>query len=198
MSTQKLVRWGGLALVLTAALFAAGGVLAATLPGGGLDGPLVSLLYYLGTVASIFAFTALYAAIRTQTGSLGFAGYALATAGAVLYSGPQFALVAGMSGAAGWHGVWGFAMGNVLLIGPAAFFIGMILLGVAARRVPTLPGWSGILLGVGASIWLVAYVLSTVPGLLTVSSLVAGAGLAWIGASLWMGRRAVSTVPQSV
>lgn len=181
MSTQNLFRWGGLALILTAVLFVIGGILAALDPEGGLSSPVVPLLYYLGTILAVPASIALYAAQRQQSGVLGFAGFLLAMFGAVLYSGPQIALVAGTSGAAGWHDVWGFAMGNVLLIGPAAFFIGLILLGLATGRGGVLPRWSGLLLAIGAFIWLVAYFLSFVPGLLTVASIITGAGLAWTG-----------------
>lgn len=185
MSKQDLFRWGGLALILTAVLFVIGGILVVVLPGGGVAGPAAPLVYYLGTITAVLALIALYAAQRQQSGVLGFAGFLLAVIGATLYSGPQLALLAGTSGAAGWHDVWGFAMGNVLLIGPAAFFIGMILLGIASMRGGVLPRWSGGLLVIGAFVWLIAYFLSAVPGLLTVASIITGAGMARMGYSLW-------------
>lgn len=188
MSTQDLFRWSGVALILTAVLFVIGGILVVVLPSGGVAGPAAPLVYYLGTIMAVLALIALYAAQRKQTGILGFAGFLLAVIGATLYSGPQLALLAGTSGAAGWHDVWGFAMGNVLLIGPAAFFIGMILLGIASMRGGVLPRWSGGLLAIGAFVWLIAYFLSAVPGLLTVASIITGAGMAWMGWALWSGR----------
>lgn len=193
---MNLYVWGGLALILAAALIAGGGVLAAIAPGGGLNGPLVPLLYYLGTVATVPAFAALYVAHAQGAGRLGVAGFLLATIGAVLYSGPQLALVAGTAGAAGWHDIWAFAMGNVLLIGPPAFFSGMILLGIASGRGGSVPSWPGRLLAIGAAIWLVAYVLSTVPGLLTVASVVTGAGMVWMGSELITGRAAAAARSQ--
>ena len=188
MGTQDLSRWGGLVLILTAVLFAGGGIFAAVLPGGGLESPAAPLMFYAGTVTAVVAFTALYAAPWKRSGTSGVAGLLLAVVGATLYSGPQLALVAKTFGAAGWHDVWGFAMGNVLLIGPPLFFIGMILLGAATARSGMFPPWSGRLLAIGAFIWLIAYVLSIVPGLLTLASLITGAGMAWLGWTLWSRR----------
>jgi hypothetical protein len=177
-------------------LFGAAGILAAFDPQGGLSHPIVSWLYYLGTVSAVPAIIAVYAFQWQQAGRLGFIGCLLAMIGAVLYSGPQMALVAGTSGAAGWHDVWAFAMGHVLLIGPGAFFIGLILLGAAVMRGAVLPSRAGLTLAVGSFIWLVAYVLSGVPGLLTIASLITGAGLAWIGWAMWSGRRRETALRQ--
>ncbi|HSJ56772.1 MAG TPA: hypothetical protein VLC95_06310, partial [Anaerolineae bacterium] len=188
MSVATLLRLGGLVLILTAVLFAAGGVLAAVVPEGGLATPTVPLLYYLGTISAVLGVIALYTVLREQSGRLGFTGMVLATVGAVLYSGPLLSLLAGTSGATAWHEVWAFAMGNVLLAGPTAFFVGLILLGIATWRGRQLSRGSGLVLAVGAFVWLVAYFLSVVPGLLTVASLVTAAGLAWMGAALWLGR----------
>jgi len=192
MSTSTVLRWGGVLLILTAALFAAGGILAVLQP----EGLAVALLYYLGTIVAVLGVITLYGAQREEMGRLGFAGALLGAVGAVLYSGPQLALLAGASGAAGWHDVWGFAMSNVLLAGPTAFFIGLILLGVATWRGGVLPRGSGLLLAVGAFVWLVAYFLSVVPGLLTTASLVTAGGLAWAGAALAMDRLESLARPQ--
>ena len=198
MQAQRLFRWGGLVAMLAAALFALGGVLAAVVPGGGLSGPVVPLLYYLGTVTVVLALVGLYAVQWQQTGAMGLVGFVLAIVGAVLYSGPQFALVAGTSGAAGWHDVWGFGMGNVLLAGPPAFFVGLILLGAATRRGGVLPRAAGGVLAAGAVVWLVAFFLSVVPGLLTVATVTTGAGMAWMGWALWSGRAdEVAVLPQA-
>jgi hypothetical protein len=185
MSTESLSRWGSVALIVTAVLFAAGGILVAVSPGGGLASPTAPLIYYLGTIAAIPAIVTLYAAQRPQSGKLGFAGFLLGVVGAAMYSGPELALLAGTAGAAGWHDVWGFAMGNVLLIGPPSFFIGLGLLGIATARGRVFPRWAGILLATGSFLWLIAFVLSMVPGLLTVANLVGSAGMAWIGWIIW-------------
>lgn len=185
MEVRAAIRWGGIVCLITAILIAAGGILAAFSPSGGLDGPLVPFLYYLGTVFAVPSLVALFAARSRQYGSLGLVGFVLSILGAVLYSGPQLALLAGTSGAVGWHDVWGFAMGNVLLIGPIAFFVGMILMGWAAGRMDLWSGWPSRLLAIGALIWLVAYFLSVVPGLLTLASVITAAGLGWMGLLLW-------------
>jgi hypothetical protein len=196
MSIHSLSRWGSVALIVTAVLFAVGGILVAVLPGGGLASPTAPLIYYLGTLTAVPAVIALYAAQRQQSGKVGFAGFLLGLVGAVMYSGPEFALLAGTAGAAGWHDVWGFAMGNILLIGPPAFFIGLGLLGIAATRGPVFPRWAGILLATGSFLWLIAFLLSMVPGLLTVANLIGSAGMAWIGWTLWS--TADESAPQTV
>jgi len=196
MCTSTLLRLGGAVLVLTAVLFAAGGILAAVLSDGGLAGPTVPLLYYLRTLSAVLGVVALYAAQRRETGQQGFAGMALATVGAAMYSGPILTLLAGTSGATAWHEVWEFSMGNVLLVGPTAFFMGLILLGVATWRAAVLPPISGLMLAVGAFLWLAAFFLSVVPGLLTLGSLMTGAGLGWMGAVLGLGRLEPVARPQ--
>lgn len=186
MSTATLFRWGGAALVGTAVAFLIGGVLVMVIPGGGLSHPAAAIAYYVGTVLAVPALTALYAAARQQAGRLGFAGYALGTLGAVIYSGPQLALVAGLLGGAGWHDVWGVAMGRfpVLLIGPPAFFLGMVLLGTAAFRGGVAWRVPAILLAAGALLWFFVYFLAF-PGGLTIASIVTAAAFAWIGRSLF-------------
>lgn len=193
MSERTINRWGGVALSASAVLLALGGVLAAIVPGGGLEGPLVPLLYYLGTVISAPAVTALYATHRAVGGRLAFAGYVLAVLGAILYTGPQLALLAGTSGVATWHDIWGFSMVRfpVLTFGAPAFMIGLILLGVTIARARILPAWSGWLLAVGAVLWLIAFVVSMMPGLLTVASLLTGIGLFSSGLAVWSGPRSV-------
>lgn len=193
MSAKALYRWGALALMVTATLFALGGIAVLVAPGGGLESPVPALLYYFGTVMAIPALTALYALQRRQAGRLGFVGFALGMLGGILYAGPQLALVAGTSDAApAWHEIWGFAMGRfpVLTLGGPAFFAGMMLLGAATARSGVLPATAGWLLLGGAALWLVAFILSVIPGLLTIASLVTAAGLAWAGITLWVGTRA--------
>jgi len=184
MDSKSLFRWGGYALVTSALLLASGGVSAAVIPGGGITNPLSPLLFYLGTISSVYAFGALYGVLQRNSGTQGFVGFLMATLGAILYSGPQLALLAGTTGVESWHDVWGFAMGNVLLVGPTIFFIGMILLGLVAARSEILPKWGGRLLTIGAATWLVAYFLSVIPGLLTVATLLTGTGMAWMGAAI--------------
>lgn len=188
VSTHSLFRWGGGLLVLTAILFGVGGALVALQADGGLGNIAAPILYYLGLVLSTPAFTALYGVQARQTGRMGLVGYALAVIGAILYSAPAFVLVAGAAGVAEWHSIWGFAMGNVLLIGPGLFFLGSILLGVATRRAGVLPGWAGLLLAIGSATWLIAYYPS-LPLVLVVANLVAGAGMAWAGWVMWSGRQ---------
>lgn len=198
MSTAALFRWGGVALVGTAATFLVGGILVIVIPGGGLTHPAAAIAYYVGTALAVPALTALYAAARQQIGRLGFAGYTLGTLGAVIYSGPQLALVAGLLGGAGWHDVWGVAMGRfpMLLIGPPAFFLGMVLLGTAAFRGGVAWRIPAMLLAAGALLWFIVYFLAF-PGGLTAASLLTAAALGWSGLSIFARTAVEGRQPQA-
>ena len=189
MSKQTLSRSGALLLFLTALLFALGAILLVAQPNGGFGTLGSALLYYVGFIAAVPAMTALYAAQWQVAGRVGLAGYLLSVMGAVMYSAPEFALVAGLRGAAGWHDVWAVAMSSIpiLLIGPPAFFLGMILLGATTMRAPVLPRYAGLLLAIGAFLWLVAFFLSVVPLLLVAGNILSGVGLVWLGRALWSG-----------
>lgn len=194
MNQYKDYRLAGIALLLTAGLLISGGIIVLQ-PGGGLANPAAPMLYYLGTLSAIFAALGLYSVQFRETGRLGLSGMVLTILGAALYSGPQLALIASTFGAAGWHDVWGFAMGNVLLVGPTAFFLGMVLLGIATQRSGVLSRGSGVTLAFGAGLWLAAYFLSVVPGLLTLASVVTGVGLAWAGLFIISRGRQASAQP---
>jgi hypothetical protein len=189
MSSQSIFRWGGLASILAAALFAAGGLLT-LLPAGGMDSPAAPILYYLGLVLVVPALTSVYAAQSQTAGKLGFAGFLLAILGSMLYSAPAYVLVAGTAGVQEWHSVWLFSMSNVLSLGGSAFLIGMAILGVATMRSSTLPRGAGLLVVAGSLLWFVAFwgsmaMSPVITFVLTAGNLLLGIGLAWIGSVLW-------------
>lgn len=70
-------------------------------------------------------------------------------------------------------------MGNALLVGPGALFIGMICLGVATTKAGVYPKPAGWLIIAGAVIWLVAFTL--LPFMLVIGTSLVAAGLAWTG-----------------
>lgn len=183
MSEKTLIRWGGTSILIASVLLAVAGILVAIVPDGGLSNPLPSVLYYAGLAICSLAITAAYLPQSHSAGRLGFAGYVLASLGAVLYASPLIALIAGTSGVQTWHDVWGFAMGNVLMVGPAAFFIGSICLGAATRRAGIYPRWSGSLLIAGAGIWMVAF-FTSLPFTLTMAVVIFSTGFAGLGWTL--------------
>lgn len=187
MNKQTLTRIGALLLFLTALLFALGAILLVAQPNEGFGTLASALLYYLGFIAAVPAMTALYLVQWQAAGRVGFAGTLLAVIGAVMYSAPEFALVAGLQGAAGWHDVWMVAMSRIpiLLIGPPAFLLGMILLGTSTARARILPRYGGMLMAIGAFFWLVAFFLSVVPLLLVAGNIISGVGMVWLALALW-------------
>jgi hypothetical protein len=182
------VRIGGLLLILTALLFAAGGLLVLLSPVGGLDQVAPGLTYYLGLVLAAPAFAAWYAALGPTTGWRGWLGFGLGAMGAVGYGTAAFLVLPLAAGVTAAHDVWVYAMvtAPVLPIGALAFFIGSMLLGWSTMEAPTLPRMAGILVLVGFALWLVAFFMPPdLAWLLTVSNLVGGLGLAWIGWAIW-------------
>lgn len=190
MSHQTLYRSSSLMMITAAILLILGGILALVLPDGGLSSPAAPLAYYLGLIVSVFASAGLFWVQASRMSRLGFAGLLMAVAGAVIYSGPAFVLAAGTLGVSTWHDVWGFAMGNVLLLGPTLFFLGLIFLGIATRKAGVFARWIGISLTTGGAIWLVAF-FSGLPFTLTIGSLATGVGLLAAGIALVSGKAVV-------
>jgi hypothetical protein len=195
MSYQTLYRSSSLMMIAAALLLILGGILVAVLPDGGLSSPAAPLAYYLGLIVSVFASASLFWVQVNKMSKLGFAGLLMAIVGAVIYSGPAFVLVAGTLGVSTWHDVWGFAMGNILLLGPALFFLGLIFLGTATRKAGVFDRWIGISLTTGGAVWLVAY-FTGLPFMLTLGSLATGIGLLAAGIALVSGRAAAQFKPQ--
>ena len=184
MSTQTLYRWGAISIIVTALLFAAAAIAVIVIPDGGLSNPVAPTLYYAGLILAVPAYITLYSAQSQSVGKLGFAGFVMTVFGSIMYSGPIFVLLAGTSGVATWHDVWGFAMGNVLPLGATIFLIGSILFGIATRRANVFPRNAGLLLSIGAAIWLVVFYIP-VPFSLSIANILTAAALIWMGASLY-------------
>lgn len=184
MTPQMLFRWGGLAIIATALLFAVGSILLVVLPFGD---PAGALLHYLGFVVAAPAYMALYAVQSQQTGKPGFAGFVLGVIGAVLYGVPVFLVFAGSSGIETWHDSYLFAS-PLLVLGALAFLVGSIVLGIVTMRAQVLPRWAGLLLALGYFLWLIAFWISALGFLLQVGTIVGGIGLVWMGWTMFAGR----------
>jgi hypothetical protein len=184
MSTQSLYRLGGMASLITAVILIIAAVAVATQPQSSI---LPALMYFTGLVVTVFALTAIYVIQAQRAGRLGLVGFVLSVVGAMLYSAPIYALIAGTQGVTAWHDIWGFAMGNVLPVGASTLLLGMIMLGAATFRAGVFPRWSGALLAIGAVLWLIAFWLTAAAPLLPVGSLVISLSLAWIGWTLVSG-----------
>lgn len=180
MSTQSLYRWGGIATMIAAVVFAVAGISVATQSFGSALSP---LSYFAGLILAVPALTTLYVIQAQQDGRTGLAGYILGVVGAILYSAPNYALLAGAYGVRAWHDIWGFAMGNVLPFGATAFLMGLICLGIATTRTRIFPRWGGILLAGGAFLWLIAF-WTGMTAALTVGTIAISISLGMIGGVL--------------
>ncbi|HSL46132.1 MAG TPA: hypothetical protein VK897_22045, partial [Anaerolineales bacterium] len=107
MSTQSLNRWGAIVTLVTAVLFLAAAIALIVIPDGGLSNPIAPTLYYAGLILTVPTYMAIYAAQSQAAGKLGFAGFVMSVIGSIMYSGPIFVLMAGTSGVATWHDLWG-------------------------------------------------------------------------------------------
>lgn len=185
------MRFGGLLLLIAAALFAVGGVLVLLSPVGGLDQVAPGLTYYLGLVVAAPAYAAWYLALGPSPGRRAGIGFVLGAMGAVGYGTAAFLVLPLAAGVTAAHDVWVYAMATapVLPIGALAYFIGSMLL--AWRTMDSqLPRMAGMLALVGFGLWLVAFFMPpALAWLLTVANLLGGAGLGWIGWSIWTAER---------
>ena len=170
MSAETLNRWGAMATIATALLLLAAAVAMLVVPEGGLASPIPSALYYLALVLAVPAYMTIYLNQSRTAGKLGFAGFAMSVIGSILYSGPAFVLLAGTSGVATWHDLWGFAMGNVLPLGASLFLIGSTMLGVASIRANVFPRNAGRLLTIGSVLWLIVFYIP-IPFMLSLANL---------------------------
>lgn len=185
------MRFGGLLLIVAAALFAVGGVLVLLSPVGGLDQVAPGLTYYLGLVIAAPAYAAWYLALGPNPGRRAAVGFVLGAMGAVGYGTAAFLVLPLAAGVTAAHDVWVYAMATapVLPIGALAYFVGSMLLGWRTMD-SGLPRMAGLLALVGFALWLVAFFMPpALAWLLTVANLLGGVGLAWIGWSIWTARR---------
>ena len=189
MKTQNLIRWGGLVTIVAAILLVIGGM--SSLNGRTVVGQWFTIA---GFVVLVFAMMALYGAQVERSGVLGVVGFVLTVLGATLIPIFQFAVLARVSGVDPDSAVVQFFNATPLgLIGPISFILGLIVFSIATFRARVLPRWAGVLLGVGAVVFLSGGAESGLFLILGSVGLVAIAlGLAWMGWALWSGKGEVA------
>jgi len=204
MSPAKLIRWSGLISLLAGVLYA----LAAFLHPVGEDLAAITspkwvpahLVYWVSVILMQLGLVGLYARQVEKAGWLGLAGFVLAFIGTgfveiILFmvstiipflaaeAPTNFAQV--MTPPPFWAPV--FIMG---------FGLGYILFGVATMRAGVLPRWSGLLLIIGVSFFMISEAPLFDPTLshviVTIGDVVFGMGLAWAGYALWSSRGLVA------
>ena len=197
MQSSNLIRWAGLAAVLSGVSSVIGDLLslvvdlesaesAATTPY-----MLVFLLYLLGTVLLLLGLVGLYSSQSEPAGFLGLLGFLVAFLGTALVSGalwfelfitPSLAVEAPELAEAEL-GLAGFAITFLLVV------VGWVLFGVATLRARVYPRLAAALLIVGA-------VTSLVP--IPLSGVVLSVAVAWLGLMLFTGRGMPSEQPSRV
>ncbi len=193
MTSAKLIRWSGPISMLSALLYAVGAMLHPV----GENLTAVShpnwvpshLLYWASVNLLFFGLVDLFARQAKATGWLGLLGFVLAFIGTavvgsiMLYVSTVLPLVASEA-----QGIFEKAAETPIFLLPVfilGFGLGWILLGVAIMRVGLLPRWSGLLLIIGVTLFIIseAIPLETMLAhlLVTIRDILFAFGLLWIG-----------------
>src|SRR5215217_2283622 len=151
MSPSAAIRWGGgLTSVAAGLLLLLGHIVnlgGDTEYGTVLGGTLVLSAHAL----LVFALVALWAVQAERSGPLGAVGMVLSALGTTLNCAAVLAEIAGASGTNVDAVVSEGVSGTITLLGGLAFFVGLILFGIATMRAGVLPRWAGPLLILGTS-----------------------------------------------
>ena len=201
MSTKALSRWSGIACILAGLL-----IVLATLVHPSRETPEIILEQELRLVAahwlSTFAFgflllglPGLYAAQSESAGRLGLVSFLMVFFGTLFFAvSNDFGFIAPVLAAQAPAMLVAIntyppsaTLSGLLLV---CFFPGFILFGIATLRARVLPRQTGILMAIGAPLYLVGAVLGLIvfEALWTVAilgALALGLGLAWAGYWLW-------------
>lgn len=204
MSTANVRRWSGLVSLLAGLLYALGAFLH---PVGedlaAINSPNwvpAHLVYWVSAILMLFGLVGLYARQARKTGWLGLLSFVLAFLGTILVgsilivSATLIPLIAAEAPAILEEAIALPAfMLPVFVLG---FGLGYVLFGMATMRAGTFPRWSGLLLIVGVSLFMISEVAlsdRTLSHLMvTVGDVLFGLGFVWMGNTLWLEKREVS------
>jgi hypothetical protein len=201
MSAANLIRRSGLISILAGALYALGAILhpagediaAYTSP----NWVTAHLVYWVSAILMLFGLIGLYARQVEKTGWLGLVGFVLAFIGTAFVGGIFFMVstvtpIIAKEMPALFDQTATPSTATVLVI-VLGFSLGYILFGIATMRAKVLPRWSGLLLIIGVSFFMISEAplfdrtLSHL--IVTVGDVVFGLGLAWMGYALWLEKR---------
>lgn len=153
-------RWSAaVAIAGTWLLFVIGGFVVAFDPVAGNPDAVAGGFYYAGMVLAVLALPALVIMHLGRLGRAGSVGFVLAQVGVVMYGTGAFLVLPLVSDIAGAHDVFLFAATEVPVfpVGALLFFVGTTMLGIAVARAGVIPRIAGMLFGLGATLWLVAF-----------------------------------------
>ena len=201
MSTANLIRWSGLLSLLAGVLYAVGALLH---PVGESLAAVSSpnwvpahLVYWVSVLLLHLGLVGLYARQAEQTGRLGLVGFVLAFIGTALvgsilvFASTILPLIAAEAQA-----IFDRAARPPDFLLPVfilGFGLGWILLGIVTMRAGVLPRWSGLLLIVGVTLFMISeaapFEVMLAHTLVTVGDIIFGLGMVWIGYALWSEQR---------
>lgn len=195
--TPHLIRWSGLVGLLAGVLYAAGAWLHPL--GESVDAVLnprwipSHIVYWIAVLLLQFALIGLYAFQAEKAGKLGLVGFVLAFIGTsivssiLIYVSAVAPLIASEA-----QPIFERAMtmpGYLQFLFVAGFGLGYVLFGLATVRAAVYPRWSGLLLIIGVTLFIVAEATPLAEGvahaLITVGDTLFGLGLAAMGYALW-------------
>ncbi len=196
MSSSSLIRWCGLASMLSGALLFLFYLLNPArdigyTPAGVAQNPYV-VQYILGAAAAVLGLLGLVGLFATQkerTGILGLLGFLVAfvalalTASEVFFDAYIIPLLAANAPDLLAGQLSAGPVGLVFQLTSITFVVGFVLFGVATLRAGLLPRWGALLLTIGSP-----YVIGRLPDVVRIAAAAAfGAGLIWLGFALWSG-----------
>ena len=184
--TNIAIRWGGLLLIVGAALLVVASVMASYVPARTQQlPPLANALVFPAAILLLLSLPAMYARQADAAGWLGLIGHALLQTGILLfvvvsappllYSSFDLPIEPSLTG---------------LLLG-VALTLGLLMTAIATLRAAVFPRWAGVLLLVGTAGFFFGFFIAEsrprlagqVVGVIIESLL--GLALAWIGFSMW-------------
>jgi hypothetical protein len=146
---------------------------------GGVIGKSFILISHL---LMVLALLGIYAAQVARMRLLGHVGMVLSVLGTALVSGVVLVEIAGASGAEVEAVLAGGVAGMLATLAGLAFFVGLILFGIATMRATVFPRWAGLLLIVGDLVFAASASAGTAASIFTFGGAVLTcAGFVWLG-----------------
>ena len=175
---------GGLTSIVAGALLVAGHLFDFGSPVG--TGAVIGKSFILvAHLLTILALIGIYAAQVARMRLLGHVGMVLSVLGTALVSGVVLVEIAGASGADVEAVLAGGVAGMLATLAGLAFFVGLILFGIATMRAAVFPRWAGLLLIAGDLVFAAGTSAGTAAPIFTFGGAVLTcAGFGWLGLTL--------------
>lgn len=201
MSTKNLIRWNGLISLSAGLLYALGALLHPV--GEGLiaiDNPnwiSAHLIYWVSILLMHLGLVGIFARQAKHMGWLGLIGFVLAFVGTALVG--SIVLVASTilpviaANSPEIFDLTATLPDFLIPVFVLGFGLGWILFGFASMRAGILPRWSGLLVAIGVTLFVISEAIplgtSLAHILVTGGDLIFGLGLVWMGYALWSEKR---------